>query len=77
MIEAIAETDEDMMMAYLEGEELEHDDLVKALRKATIDNVVVPVLCGTAYKNKGVQILLDAIIDYMPAPTDGCSNQRY
>jgi len=70
MIEAIAETDEDMMMAYLEGEELDHDDLVKALRKATIDNVIVPVLCGTAYKNKGVQILLDAIIDYMPAPTD-------
>ena len=70
MIEAIAETDEDMMMAYLEGEELAHDDLVKALRKATIDNLIVPVLCGTAYKNKGVQILLDAVIDYMPAPTD-------
>jgi len=70
MIEAIADTDEDMMMAYLEGEEISHDDLVKALRTATIDNVIVPVLCGTAYKNKGVQILLDAIIDYMPAPTD-------
>jgi len=70
MIEAIAETDEEMMMAYLEGEEISHDDLVKALRTATIDNVIVPVLCGTAYKNKGVQILLDAIIDYMPAPTD-------
>lgn len=70
MIEAIAETNEDMMMAYLEGEEIAHDDLVKALRIATIDNLIVPVLCGTAYKNKGVQILLDAVIDYMPAPTD-------
>jgi len=70
MIEAIAETNEDMMMAYLEGEEIAHDDLVKALRIATIDNVIVPVLCGTAYKNKGVQILLDAVLDYMPAPTD-------
>lgn len=70
MIEAIAETNEEMMMAYLEGEEIAHDDLVKALRIATIDNVIVPVLCGTAYKNKGVQILLDAVLDYMPAPTD-------
>ena len=70
MIEAIAETNEEMMMAYLEGEEIAHDDLVKALRIATIDNIIVPVLCGTAYKNKGVQILLDAVLDYMPAPTD-------
>jgi elongation factor G len=70
MVESIAETDEELMMAYLEGEDLAHDDLVAALRKATIDNVIVPVLCGSAYKNKGVQILLDAIIDYMPAPTD-------
>ncbi len=70
MIAAIAETNEDMMMAYLEGEEISVDDLVKALRVATIDNIIVPVLCGTAYKNKGVQILLDAVLDYMPAPTD-------
>jgi elongation factor G len=70
MIEAIADTDEDLMMAYLEGEEIDEATLVKALRKATIDNLIVPVLCGTAYKNKGVQILLDAVIDYMPAPTD-------
>jgi elongation factor G len=70
MIEAIAETDEELMMAYLEGEEIDEATLVKALRKATIDNLIVPVLCGTAYKNKGVQVLLDAVIDYMPAPTD-------
>ena len=70
MIEAIAETDEDLMMAYLEGEEIPMEDLKKALRKATINNEIVPILCGTSYRNKGVQLLLDAIIDYMPAPTD-------
>lgn len=70
MLEAIAETDETLMMAYLEGEELAYEDLVKALRTATIDNIIVPVLCGSAYKNKGVQILLDAVVAYMPAPTD-------
>ena len=70
MIEAIAETNEELMMAYLEGEELDQDELVKALRTATIDNIIVPVLCGSAYKNKGVQILLDAVVAYMPAPTD-------
>jgi elongation factor G len=70
MVEAIAETDEELMMLYLEGEEIPQEDLVKALRKATIDNLIVPVLCGSAYKNKGVQILLDAVLAYMPAPTD-------
>mgnify|MGYP004630051819 CR=1 FL=1 len=70
MIEAIAETDEDLMMKYLEGEELTVDELKKALRKATIKNEIVPMLCGTSYRNKGVQPLLDAIIEYMPAPTD-------
>ncbi len=70
MVEAIAETDEDLMMAYLEGEEIPMEDLKKALRKATINNEIVPMLCGTSYRNKGVQMLLDAIIDYMPAPTD-------
>ena len=58
------------MMAYLEGEEIEMEDLKKALRKATINNEIVPMLCGTSYRNKGVQLLLDAIIDYMPAPID-------
>ena len=70
MVELICDTDEDLMMMYLEGEEIPVEDLKKALRKATIDNKLVPVLCGTAYRNKGVQMLLDAIIDYMPAPTD-------
>ncbi|MBE7026498.1 MAG: elongation factor G [Ruminococcaceae bacterium] len=70
MVEAIAETDEDLMMKYLDGEELTVDELKKALRKATINNEIVPMLCGTSYRNKGVQMLLDAIIEYMPAPTD-------
>ena len=68
MVELICDTDEDLMMMYLEGEEIPVEDLKKALRKATIDNKLVPVLCGTAYRNKGVQMLLDAIVDYMPAP---------
>lgn len=70
MVEAIAETDEELMMKYLEGEEITVDELKKALRKATINNEIVPVLCGTSYRNKGVQLLLDAIVEYMPAPTD-------
>ncbi len=70
MVEAIAETDEELMMRYLDGEELSVDELKIALRKATINNEIVPMLCGTSYRNKGVQMLLDAIIDYMPAPTD-------
>ena len=70
MVEAIAETDEELMMKYLDGEELTVSELKVALRKATINNDIVPMLCGTSYRNKGVQLLLDAIIDYMPAPTD-------
>ena len=70
MVEAIVETDEELMMKYLEGEDISVEELKKALRKATIANEIVPVTCGTAYKNKGVQNLLDAIIDFMPAPTD-------
>ena len=70
MIESIVETDEDLMEKYLEGEEITKDELKKALRKATIDNVLVPVTCGSSYRNKGVQKLLDAVIDYMPAPID-------
>ncbi|WP_084757980.1 elongation factor G [Defluviitalea phaphyphila] len=70
MVEAIAETDEELMMAYLEGEELTEEQLKKALRKATINVQIIPVLCGSAYKNKGVQKLLDAIVEYLPAPTD-------
>jgi len=70
MLDAVCSTDEDLMMMYLEGEEIAIDDLKKAIRKATIANEMVPVLCGTSYKNKGVQQLLDAVLDYMPAPTD-------
>lgn len=70
MIEAIAETDEELMMKYLEGEEITVPELKKALRAATISNTIVPVCCGTAYRNKGVQPLLDAVVDYMPSPVD-------
>ena len=70
MVEAIAATDDELMMKYLEGEEITVDELKDALRKATIANEIVPVVCGTSYRNKGVQKLLDAIIDFMPAPTD-------
>ncbi len=70
MIESICETDDELMEIYLEGEEPSTEQLKTALRKATIDVSIIPVLCGTAYRNKGVQKLLDAIIEYMPAPTD-------
>ena len=70
MVEAIASTDDDLAMKYLEGEEPTIEELKVALRKACIDNKIVPVVCGTSYRNKGVQKLLDAIVDYMPAPTD-------
>ena len=71
MIEAICETDEALMEKYFEDpDSITVDELKAALRKATIDNEIVPMLCGTSYRNKGVQMLLDAVIDYMPAPTD-------
>ncbi len=70
MVEAIAETDEELMLQYLEGEEIAVEDLKAALRKAVIANDIFPVLCGSSYKNKGIQMLLDAVVDYMPAPTD-------
>ena len=70
LIEAVVELDDALMEKYLEGEEPTIEELKKAIRKGTIANEVVPVCCGTSYKNKGVQKLLDAIVDYMPAPTD-------
>ncbi len=70
LIEAVAEQDEELMMKYLEGEELTVDEIKATIRKATIANEMVPVLCGTSYRNKGVQNLLDAVVAYMPAPTD-------
>ena len=70
MVEAICSTDDELMDKFFNDEEISVDELKAALRKATINNEIVPVVCGTSYKNKGVQKLLDAIIDYMPAPTD-------
>ena len=70
MVEKICESDDDLMMAYLEGEEPSVEELKAALRKGTCECTMVPVCCGTAYRNKGVQKLLDAIIEYLPAPTD-------
>ena len=70
MIEAACEQDEELMMKYLEGEELSEEEIKKGLRTGTINNAIVTVCCGSSYKNKGVQELLNSIIDYMPAPTD-------
>src|SRR5699024_8716365 len=70
LVEAAAELDEDLMMKYLEGEEITNDELVQAIRQATLDVEFYPVFCGSAFKNKGVQLLLDGVINYLPAPTD-------
>ena len=70
LVEKICELDDDLMMQYLEGEEPSVEDMKAALRKGTCECTAVPVCCGSAYRNKGVQMLLDAIVDYMPAPTD-------
>ncbi|MBR5154929.1 MAG: elongation factor G [Clostridia bacterium] len=70
LLESVAETDEELMMKYLEGEELTIPEIKTAIRNATIANEMVPVLCGTSYRNKGVQNLLDAVIDFMPSPLD-------
>lgn len=70
MIEAAAEADEELTMKYLEGEELTTEEIMLGLRKGCINNTLVPVLCGSSYKNKGVQLMLDAVIDFMPSPLD-------
>ncbi len=70
LIEAVAEQDEELIEKYLEGEEISNEEIMKAIRKATIANTMVPVCCGTSYRNKGVQPLLNAIVDYMPSPLD-------
>jgi len=70
LIEVVAENDEEMMMRYLEGEEFTPEELVAGIRRETLDSTIVPVLCGTALKNKGVQPMLDAIVDYLPSPLD-------
>lgn len=70
LVEAVAETDEELMMKYLEGEEITNEELKAGIRKATINVEFFPVLCGSAFKNKGVQLMLDAVIDYLPSPVD-------
>lgn len=70
LVDAVASLDEDLMMKYLEGEEITVDELKAAIRKATLNVEFFPVLCGSAFKHKGVQLMLDAVIDYLPAPTD-------
>ncbi|MGC7871481.1 elongation factor G [Desulfosporosinus sp. SYSU MS00001] len=70
LVEAVAETDEELMMKYLEGEELTEEEIRTGIRKGVISNTFIPVLCGSAFKNKGVQPLLDAVVDYMPSPLD-------
>jgi len=70
LVEAVAETEDALMTKYFDGEELTEEEIRAALRKGTIDGTIVPVLCGSAFKNKGVQLMLDAVIDYLPAPTE-------
>ena len=70
LIEAAAECDDDLMMKYLEGEEVTVEEIKRALKKATCENKVIPVCCGSAFKNKGVQMVLDAVVDYLPSPID-------
>lgn len=70
LVESVAETDDDLMLKYLEDGDLSGEDIKKGLRKATLAVKMIPVLCGSSFKNKGVQPLLDAIVDYLPAPTD-------
>ena len=70
LVEAVAETDEELTMKYLEGEEITNEELMAGIRRATINVEFFPVLCGSAFKNKGVQLMLDAVIDYLPSPLD-------
>ena len=70
LLESVAETDEALLEKYLEGEDLTQEEIITAIRKGTIEGSIVPMLCGTAFKNKGVQPLLDAVVDYLPAPPD-------
>ena len=70
MIEAAAEQDDELMMKYLDGGELSEEEIKKGLRIGTIGNKIVPVVCGSSYKNKGVQELLNAVVDFMPSPLD-------
>ena len=77
MVEAAVEQDDAALEAYLGGEEPSEEVLKRCVRKGTIGGVFVPVLCGSAFKNKGVQPLLDAVVDYLPAPTDVAGDQGH
>jgi len=70
LLESVSDLDEDVMMKFLEGEEITKDEIKKVIRKATIAGEIIPVTCGSAYRNKGVQMMLDAVVDYMPSPVD-------
>ena len=70
LVEAVATVDDDLMHKYIEGEEISEDEIRKALRKGTLELKIVPVVTGSAFKNKGVQTLLDAVVDYLPSPLD-------
>ena len=70
LLETVAENDDEMMVLYLEGEEPTEEQLVAAIRRATLSSAINPVLCGSAFKNKGVQPMLDAIVAYLPSPLD-------
>ena len=70
LLEAVADQDEELMMKYLEGDEISEDEIKRAIRKATINVKIIPITCGSSYKNKGVQKLLDAVVEYMPSPLD-------
>ena len=70
MLEAVAECDEDLMMMYLEGEDIPEEDIKRVIRRETIKGNMYPVFCGSAYRNKGVQLMLDGVVDYMPSPLD-------
>ena len=78
LLEAAADCDDDLMIKYLDGEDLTAEELIRGLRKGTVATKIVPVLCGSALKNKGVQPMLDAVVDFLPSPLDkpaieGCS----
>jgi elongation factor G len=70
LVEAVAESDEELLEKYLEGEELTTEEIKRGLREGTVSGMIVPVLCGSAFKNKGVQLLLDAVVDYLPSPSE-------
>ncbi len=70
ILDIVAETDDELMLKYLEGQEMSIEEIKKGIRKATIKCKITPVLCGSAYKNKGIQPLLDAVVDFLPSPID-------